>query len=115
MDKSKVGLFASGCLLFFFALPANAAKISGFVKTAANTPAQNAQVIFKCPKRNPLTVTTDKYGRYRANGLPDVKWCELHIVFGNITTLPSKVNSGKGSKDINFKLVNVNGTWKLLF
>ena len=101
-------------ILSIFSIPVHAANISGFVKNNANNPADGAELTFICPSsKTPFAATADKYGRYRVKKLPNLKWCDLSVKYKNKNSDVVKVNSGKGSKDINVKLNAENDSWKI--
>lgn len=89
-------------LIFFLLTPAaaQAADISGFVrKKANNQPVAEATVEYICAKK-PYIGKTNKYGRYRVSGLPDVKFCDVKV---NGKIIPGQINSGSGSKEVDLR------------
>ena len=102
------------CLLMVLPVTsAIASSISGFVRESSNRPAIEAIVTFSCPASQDVSATSDQYGRYRASGLPDVKWCSLTVSYQNKNSDPVRINSGSGSKDINIKLQNAASGWTI--
>lgn len=87
-------------LLLFIPWLSFAADISGFVRNANNQPIPGAKVTYTCTGKN-YSVTTNKYGRYRVTGLPNVKWCTIKV---NDKAMPNKINSGSGSKEVDLRV-----------
>ena len=103
------------CLISILLItPAFAASISGFVREPSNRPATGAVVTFSCPATKEILATSDQNGRYRASGLPDVQWCSLTVSYQGRNSVPVRINSGSGSKDINIKLQNAPTGWTII-
>jgi hypothetical protein len=114
MDNRKFFVLAVMAMSLSFCLPSYAANISGAIKSASNSPAKGASISFTCPGGIVFRGKTDKYGRYRVTGLPNIKWCKLIVSFRKKNSNAARVNSGSGSKDINVRLVANKGVWQLI-
>lgn len=79
---------------------AYAADISGFVRNAKNQPVPGANVEYKCGEKT-YPGTTNKYGRYRVSGLPNVTWCSVTVKGKEIS---KQINSGSGSKEVDLRI-----------
>lgn len=113
MDRRNLALGSTCLLIVLIGSQAFASSVSGFVRQPSNRPAVGAVVTFTCPATEPIPATSDQNGRYRAKGLPDVKWCSLTVNYNNQISNAIRINSGSGGKDINIKLQESASGWKV--
>ena len=113
MNHNLIKLFL--ILLSWLSVAAShAATVSGFVTTAQGKAAANSTISITCPNNFSTSTISNKYGRYRSKGLPNVTWCKMTVKFSNKPSNAVKINSGSGSKDINIKLMPENNKWKIV-
>ena len=113
MDRRNVTVIFTCLLACLAGAPAVASSVTGFVWDSYSRPLAGANVTFTCPTLSPINATSDQYGRYRANGLPDVTWCSLTVTYDKKSSAAIRINTGSGSKDINVKLQPSESGWTI--